>query len=268
MQRISTADAAANLFGTGKNGFTDGNQSLGINSTQLNAQFFNGLQEELCNIIEISGGTLSSSVLTQLASALQTGKLISATAGGTANALTASFNPAITVPNDGMLLEVRASAANTTTTPTIAINALAAKTIVKGNNLPLAVGDIIGAGYRLLLAYDASFNAFVLLNPAYGVVSLAHSLLSNGYQALPGGLILQWGVTASLGNNSTGTIAFPVAFPTACFVVVASQSPGAQTAIDNTLQILNKTLASFDYYANDAGGVTGSMVFNWISIGF
>ena len=46
------------------------------------------------------------------------------------------------------------------------------------------------------------------------------SLLStNGYQKLPGGLIIQWGY-----NPSNSTVTFPVAFPTAAFFVGATMS--------------------------------------------
>jgi hypothetical protein len=72
-------------------------------------------------------------------------------AAGTANALTAAFSPAITALTDGMVVYVRAALANTTTTPTLAANVTAATTIVKGNNLPLAPGDIAGPGHWLQL---------------------------------------------------------------------------------------------------------------------
>lgn len=42
------------------------------------------------------------------------------------------------------------------------------------------------------------------------------SLATEGYQKLPSGLILQWGVTTS---GTSGTETFPIAFPNACFGV-------------------------------------------------
>lgn len=95
----------------------------------------------------------------------------SAAAGGTADALTATFSP---VPSSlatisGIPFWVRAASANATTTPTFAPNGLAAETYVKGNNLPLVAGDIPGAGAWLLQIRDATLGKWVLLNPAYGV---------------------------------------------------------------------------------------------------
>lgn len=89
-----------------------------------------------------------------------------ATAAGTADALTAAFTPAITALVDGAQLKVRAAAANTSTTPTLKVDALTARTITKNGNQPLVAGDIKGAGHELLLRYVAAGPRFELLNPA------------------------------------------------------------------------------------------------------
>lgn len=101
-----------------------------------------------------------------------------ATTGGTSDAITASFTPAITTLVNGMSLHVRASNANGTTTPTFTPNSgtVSPRTIIKGNNLPLAVNDIPGAGYWMILEYDSAFNAWVLLNPAQGVFPFSFSV--------------------------------------------------------------------------------------------
>lgn len=99
----------------------------------------------------------------------QSGSQISALAGGAADALTASFTPALTVVANQTVL-VRAALANATTTPTITINGLTALTLVKGNNLPLIAGDIAGAGHWLELTLDSTLSKAVLQNPANGVV--------------------------------------------------------------------------------------------------
>lgn len=103
---------------------------------------------------------------------LQKASNSSAVAGGTANALTAAFVPAIAAyPSapETLSVLVRATAANTTTTPTLAVDGLAAKTIVKGNNMALAAGDIIGAGHWLDFQFDPALDKWVLQNPAKGI---------------------------------------------------------------------------------------------------
>lgn len=93
-------------------------------------------------------------------------------AGGTADALTATYSPAVTTLTDGMLLRARASAANATTTPTFAPNGLTARTITKLGGTALLAGDISGAGHELLLVYRLSATRWELIDPA--------SALSNG----------------------------------------------------------------------------------------
>lgn len=90
---------------------------------------------------------------------------------GTANALAAAFSPTITaLPTAPGTLSVlvRAGLANTGAA-TFAADGLTAKSIVKGNNLPIVAGDIAGPGHWLQLDYDASLDKWVLLNPAKGV---------------------------------------------------------------------------------------------------
>ena len=98
----------------------------------------------------------------------------SAVATGTSDALVAAFSPAITnatLASGSVILYVKATAANLSTTPTFTPNSgvVAAATIVKGNQLPLAVADIAGAGHWLVLARDVANSNWVLLNPAFGV---------------------------------------------------------------------------------------------------
>lgn len=92
-----------------------------------------------------------------------------AEAEGTADALTAGFAPPVLLPLNGMHVQVRAKAANTTATPTFRADETSALPIVKGNNLPLEIGDIAGDGHWLELKYDGTFGKWVLENPAFGV---------------------------------------------------------------------------------------------------
>jgi hypothetical protein len=56
MRRISTATKVVDKFGAGKHGFTDGNSVGGIPATDLEAQLFDHMQEELAAILEEDGG--------------------------------------------------------------------------------------------------------------------------------------------------------------------------------------------------------------------
>lgn len=107
---------------------------------------------------------------------VQAGSYNTAVASGTANAIAADFTPDIALTG-GTTVSVRAGSANTSTTPTFAPDGLTAKTIVKGNNLPLAVGDIAGAGHWLEMNFDTTLGKWVLQNPANGVIVASPKVL-------------------------------------------------------------------------------------------
>lgn len=102
-------------------------------------------------------------VIANYADAMAGGEAV-AQASGSANAITATFSSPVSLTN-GKRVIVRALHANTSSTPTFAPNGLTAKPIVKGNNIPLDSGDIVGAGYWIELIYDATFDKWVLQNP-------------------------------------------------------------------------------------------------------
>ena len=68
------------------------------------------------------------------------------------------------------------------------------------------------------------------------------SAIANGYSYLPNGLLLQWGTL--LAANTTSTVTFPIAFPTACYSVVATAAATILVSA-NSLQIVtvNTTIA-------------------------
>lgn len=87
--------------------------------------------------------------------------------GGTVDAITATYAPAISALDDGLLLGFEATGANATTTPTFAPNGLTAKTIVKTGNTALIAGDIEGDGHACLVRYSSRLDKWVLINPKY-----------------------------------------------------------------------------------------------------
>ncbi len=57
MHRIDTKTAQKDKFGAGKNGFTRGNPQTGTPATDLDDDYFDMLQEELCRaLLQIVGG--------------------------------------------------------------------------------------------------------------------------------------------------------------------------------------------------------------------
>ena len=71
MHRIDTKTAQKDKFGAGKNGFTRGNPQTGTPATDLDDDYFDMLQEELCGVVEASGASLEKERHDQLLTALR-----------------------------------------------------------------------------------------------------------------------------------------------------------------------------------------------------
>lgn len=71
MHRIDTKTAQKDKFGAGKNGFTRGNPQAGTPATDLDDDYFDMLQEELCSVVEASGASLEKGRHDQLLTALR-----------------------------------------------------------------------------------------------------------------------------------------------------------------------------------------------------
>lgn len=244
------------------------------------------------NITTLAGAPFITETLTQKLG--QSSSQITAIAGGTADALTVAFTPAFTAIANQTVL-VRAALANATTTPTIAINGISAINIVKGNNLPLAVGDIAGAAHWLELTLDATLNKAVLQNPATGATPIPaasnaeaqaqsvtnkyispatlaaafqaanQSLSASGYQKLPGGLILQWGNTTS-SASADSTVTLPVAFPTLNVCVAIQPLPGSGTGA--FAGVPSRTNTNFVMGSYTAATTRVAVAFLWFAIGY
>jgi hypothetical protein len=251
MDRISTATKAPDLFGAGKHGWKDGNVAGGIVPTDFNAAWCNGIQEELLAIIESAGLVPSAATFNQVKQAIDI--MVRRQAGavcvgaGTADALTGAYTPVVSTLVDGMYVSVRAGAANATTTPTFKADGMAIKTVVKGNNLPLAVGDIAGAGHWIELQYDLTLDKWVLLNPASAVRGavgigcvidcfsasipagylLCPTVLTNISRVTYAALFAEIGTTFGVGDGAT-TYGMPW-YPADYASVQASGNAGSQT---------------------------------------
>lgn len=87
---------------------------------------------------------------------------------GSSTDYTIALSPVPISYSTGMVVYAKIVLANTTTTPTLNVNGLGAKTIVKYSTTPLAVGDI-GANSFITLIYDGT--NLVLQNPIANLVN-------------------------------------------------------------------------------------------------
>ena len=126
--------------------------------------------------------------------------------------------------------------------------------------LKLARGNA-GATTQDILTVDASGDVLVGGNNLN--LFSAKSLAANGYQKLPSGLIIQWGLSSSFSSASNATVTLPIAFPTTNLSVVASWSPttGKDSATPN---IVSTSLTNFVVGVNN----TNAGKVYWIALGY
>lgn len=85
---------------------------------------------------------------------------------------------------------------------------------------------------------------------------------ANGYDKLPNGFILQWGVVSTT-SNVTAEYTFPIAFPTEClFTHTSLQGGNAYSNLGTTGGKRNR----FSGYALQCTGATRDV--NWLAIGY
>ena len=96
-----------------------------------------------------------------------------------------------------------------------------------------------------------------------------NDLSENGYQILPSGLIIQWGVVQSTSDDNE-TFTFPVAFPNSCFntTITLYDADGAgmgEANIGNIVADLAVTEADFTVNRDD--NIDGTPYFQYFAIG-
>lgn len=100
----------------------------------------------------------------------------------------------------------------------------------------------------------------------YGLIG---SKGANGWQKLPGGLVLQWGVnTASISSGGTVGVTFPTAFPNACLHMQStSRNAAASGSADIFMQIVSYSQGGATLYVqSNISATTGG--FFWFAIGY
>jgi len=134
----------------------------------------------------------------------------------------------------------KASAANATTTPTINVNSLGAKTIVSESGAAVAPGAIQASGYYWLQYDDTSAKFIMVSNPSKmsgaGVVVAPNAQSGAGYTVASS----DWGKLLTLSNGAAQVLTLPQAgssFPNGWYVDVENTGAGAWTITPTTSTI-------------------------------
>ncbi|WP_199771002.1 pyocin knob domain-containing protein [Achromobacter sp. AONIH1] len=210
---------------------TDGNPATGTPATLWPAYAFNAMQEELSTVIKQAGISLSRGDNTQLHAAINA--LINkqqspndATAGRALTVGNAFGIGAVnhlnqvdldTVRTSGLYSQWNSSWATIASHyPVAGISGTGSLVVVASGN-----GDTVTQQYTTFADAQTYTRACALgtwgnwkrtVTSDEFTGSSKQLLADNGYQKLPGGLILQWGVQASAASGNTSAF-FPIAFP-------------------------------------------------------
>lgn len=91
------------------------------------------------------------------------------------------------------------------------------------------------------------------------------SLAANGYQKLPSGVIIQWGLTASISAGSSVSVTFPIAFPNACLHAYATPATGVTSSTAATPAVsASPSTTGMTVYCWGSIGMTA----HWLAIGY
>jgi len=107
------------------------------------------------------------------------------------------------------------------------------------------------------LRYSATAAKWIIISSSFN--QFINTKSSNGYTYLPNGLILQWGLQ---NESSIGT--FPVAFPNACFSLIATGNVNAFLADSS---VTTSYIVSNSQFYVRLGSNNGTLLY-WIAIGY
>ena len=231
---------------------------------------------------------------------IQSSAMTFAMDAGTVNTYKAQYNPPVTQPVDGMLLSFKAKNTNTGAA-TFAPNNVTASPIYSQAHVALLSGEIAANGF-VEVEWNSSLNGWVLCENTGGIAHgstpatgdnskklatteyvlntlagpLFASSVSGGYQKLPSGLIIQWGVIGQGGTAGTKIGSFPIAFPNSATVMAASATTESVGGV-YFAGVMPISLTQFQFnitgYFQTSNGLwdqatSNTAVMRWIAIGY
>lgn len=256
-------------IGSGRRGFRNRNLGLGQAGTIVDAEWANGIQEEIIRLIEMAGIAPSAANREQM---LQAVRRLS---GG--NVRTLSATGSLTADDAGLVL-VDAGSGNRVIT-------LPAANAAGGNPLRITLARIDSSANTVTVqraGADTIEGATSLDLPGVERLSLVsdgasawrfqaarftQSFGTNGWTRMPNGLIFQWG---SVTTNASGqaAVTFPIAFPSNFYRAMinplgssATYAPGALNS--SSTAGFNQNIANTSTFGIAPAGI----VVGWYAVG-
>ena len=103
--------------------------------------------------------------------------------------------------------------------------------LTAGQAYKFVIKDSLGNTIRTIDTVSGIDDPVAITASQFALPGFASSLAASGYQKLPSGLIVQWGTATT--SAGTGTITFPIAFPTVCRSLVIAESAASGWSTTN-----------------------------------
>ena len=229
MKRIDSVNARPDENGQGKAGFHDNADLSGQDATYVTPGWFNTVQEELCNLLELNGIVLDPTSKRQLYDLLTTQTDLEALAA---------------VIEEAFIRKSQIIDNLTTNDATKPVSAAQAKNLqdnkLEKDDLKDASTDqkgIVQLNNTLTSTSTteaATANTVKLLNDRF-TNDFLNLKSENGYQKLPSGLIIQWGRFTPTMATTVGSpqyVSYPIAFPNKLLFAVPSTNGGATSGTE------------------------------------
>jgi len=246
---------AVQFVSNGVNGWVSAGQTLTTGVTP--AQFDNSTKVATTAFVKQNGASLADVVAISSAAAMDTtyaNKLVVFQNATSNFAVTLPLVAACSVGTVLRFLNITSYSITLARSGSDTINASATSLVIgPGDTLTL----VRSSANTVWLSVDGSAN-LVLSSGAFGSI-----LSGNGYQKLPSGLILQWGMNQGT-TASYQTYSFPIAFPNNVYSMVVTTN-NVNTQYTGRVNVLS--LSQFQIGNSNGQGSWAADVVSWIAMG-
>ncbi|BDV42451.1 hypothetical protein GURASL_13740 [Geotalea uraniireducens] len=125
-------------------------------------------------------------------------------------------------------------------------------------------------GETVTVSANGPASSWYVVAGGVGGYSFGVSKSANGYQKLPSGLILQWGVSASVSANANIDVIFPISFPSTCLQASSSMVNASTTDDDVFSRTISTSPSGATLRCEQVSGaaLTGTRYIQYFAIGY
>lgn len=219
---------------------------------------FNALMLKINEVIDVKLDKTANAVS---ATKLETSRIVSFSGAATGSfGFDGSSNSSalLTLANSGVVANTYGSNLKI---PVLTVNAKGLITGVSEQQIPIVDDLTTGGSTKLLSAEQGKVLNDRFINDFLNLKS------ENGYQKLPSGLVLQWGVSSSIPDESSITASFPIVFPNDCLSIQATVN--IDTLASGARSVYAKKISTAQFkLTNDSVNTLPAVTAFWLAIGY